>query len=190
MKLAHQNWIISQSRDENAKNILKSKPPAHRYLEPKWGPLFGLEKAFFWRVVSPQNRRQTDSRYILYNVFTTSTLLFYWKSSWWSIFPEHKEKIKKISELCGCCGCLPGETCPKKCPIPNSSHLRRGSRSKFSCKRWTLRGILAAVLRRNSFGLSTGWGEKMWWGKVEFGTYKYHIYIPNLKWILCVKKTH
>ena len=32
-------------------------------LEPKW-PLFWLEKAFFWRVVSPQNRGQTGSGYI------------------------------------------------------------------------------------------------------------------------------
>ena len=83
MKFAHQNWIISQSRDENAENMLKSKPPAHMYLEPKWGPPFGLEKAFGFEGLF---RLKIDDNQIpgTYYIMCSQH--------------PHKEKIKQISE--------------------------------------------------------------------------------------------
>ena len=121
-------------------------------MEPTW-PLFGLEKPFFWRVVSPQNRRQTGSRYISY------------KCKWCIICSQHPHREKITNKYLNTFNLNLARkkhslgTCPK-----NSPHLRRGSRSKFSCKRWTLRGILAAVLRRNSFGHDFTHFERTWCG--------------------------
>ncbi len=49
----------------------------YNYLEPNW-PLFWLESAFFWRVLSPENRGQTGSRYIKFHAWSYGTFLSAW----------------------------------------------------------------------------------------------------------------